>query len=297
MVKDKPPAVCRSSLAGDAPDRVKPYLKWAGGKRQLLPEIEKHFPASMAAYTYYEPFVGAGAVFFRLLPRKAVINDFNSQLMMTYRAIKEHAGVLVELLEDHQKKNSEEYYYRVRNLDRDAEIFGRLTDLEKAARLIFLNKTCYNGLYRVNSRGFFNVPWGKYRNPLICEEALLRRIGVYLNSGSVTILNGDFEDAVAEAGGDSFIYFDPPYHSPDKAGFTGYQAGGFGEGEQRRLRDVFVRMTGKGALCLLSNADTEFVRDLYRDFEIRPVRAKRAINSDPSGRGYVGEVLVKNREA
>jgi DNA adenine methylase len=281
MVKDKPP--------------LKPYLKWAGGKRQLLPEIEKNLPADMSAYTYYEPFVGAGAVLFHLLPRKAVINDLNTQLIMTYRAVKEHIDTLVELLEDHRRKNSEAYYYRIRNLDRDAKTFEALGDVEKAARLIFLNKTCYNGLFRVNSRGFFNVPYGKYRNPLVGEEAALRRISAYLNGNDVTILNRDFAAALPEAGEDSCIYFDPPYHSPDKSNFTGYQAGGFGEDEQRRLRDLFAEMAGRGAVCLLSNADTEFVRELYRDFEIVPVRAKRPINSDPSGRGSVNEILVKNR--
>jgi DNA adenine methylase len=280
MVKDKSP--------------VKPYLKWAGGKRQLLPEIERNLPANMAAYTYYEPFVGAGAVLFHLLPRKAVINDFNSQLIMSYRTVKDHIGALIELLEDHQRRNSEAYYYQIRDLDRNTETFKALGDVEKAARLIFLNKTCYNGLYRVNSRGFFNVPYGRYRKPLICEEAALRRISAYLNVNDVTILNRDFEAALPEAGPCSFIYFDPPYHSPDKSNFTGYQAGGFGEDEQRRLRDLFVKMTERGAACLLSNADTEFIRELYRDFEIAPVRAKRAINSDPSGRGCVKEILVKN---
>jgi DNA adenine methylase len=281
MVQDKSP--------------VKPCLKWAGGKRQLLPEIERNLPAGMAAYTYYEPFVGAGALLFHLLPRKAVINDFNSQLIMTYRAVKDHIGALIELLKDHQRKNSEDYYYQIRDLDRNAETFNALGDPEKAARLIFLNKTCYNGLYRVNSRGLFNVPYGKYRNPLICEEAVLRGISAYLNANDVTILSGDFEDALPEAGDGSFIYFDPPYHSPGRSGFTGYQAGGFGEDEQRRLRDVFAGMTERGAVCLLSNADTEFIRELYRDFEIRPVRAKRPINSDPSRRGWVNEILVKNR--
>ncbi|MDR3193650.1 MAG: DNA adenine methylase [Treponema sp.] len=280
MVKDKPP--------------MRPYLKWAGGKRQLLPAIEKNLPADMAARAYYEPFVGAGAVLFHLLPRKAVINDSNTQLIATYRAVKEHVDALIELLEEHRRKNSEAYYYQIRNLDRDAGAFKALGDVEKAARLIFLNKTCYNGLYRVNSRGLFNVPYGKYRNPLIGEEAVLRRISAYLNGNDVTVLNRDFEAALPEAGSPSFIYFDPPYHSPDKSSFTGYQAGGFGDDEQRRLRDVFVRMTGRGALCLLSNADTEFIRDLYRDFEIVPVRARRPINSDPSGRGGVGEILVKN---
>jgi DNA adenine methylase len=281
MVKDKP--------------LMKPYLKWAGGKRQLLPEIEKNLPADMAAYTYYEPFVGAGAVLFHLCPRKAVINDFNTQLMVSYRAVRDHVDTLVKLLEDHRRKNSEAYYYQIRDLDRNAETFKALTDVEKAARLIFLNKTCYNGLYRVNSRGLFNVPYGKHRNPVIYEEAVLRRISAYLNASDVTILNRDFEAALPGAGRHSFIYFDPPYHSPDKSNFTGYQACGFGEDEQRRLRDTFVRMTEKGAACLLSNADTEFIRDLYRDFEIAPVRAKRAINSDSSGRGFVNEILVKNR--
>ncbi|MDR1636498.1 MAG: DNA adenine methylase [Treponema sp.] len=281
MVKDKSP--------------MKPYLKWAGGKRQLLPEIEKNLPPDMAAYTYYEPFVGAGAVLFHLRPRKAVINDSNTQLIMTYRAVKDHVDTLVKLLDGHRRKNSEAYYYQIRDLDRNAETFKALGDVEKAARLIFLNKTCYNGLYRVNSRGLFNVPYGKYRNPVICEEAVLRRISAYLNAGDVTILNRDFEAALSGAGRHSFIYFDPPYHSPDKSNFTGYQAGGFGEDEQRRLRDLFARMTEEGAECILSNADTEFIRDLYRDFEVVPVRAKRAINSDASGRGFVNEILVMNR--
>jgi DNA adenine methylase len=278
---------------------IKPYLKWAGGKRQLLAEIKRHLPKDIGRYAYYEPFVGAGALFFELRPRKAVINDFNTQLILTYRVIKENAGELIELLKKHRAKNSGEYYYEIRNLDRDAAEFNRLTDAEKAARLIFLNKTCFNGLYRVNSRGFFNVPRGKHRNPAVFEETVLRRISEYLNTNDIVILNSDFEDAVLSAGKDSFIYFDPPYHSPDKTNFTGYQAGGFGEEEQKRLRDVMVKMTNRGAKCLLSNADTDYIRELYNHdfFDIISVRAKRLINSDSAGRGGAKELLIKNWKA
>jgi DNA adenine methylase len=276
------------------PSLIKPFLKWAGGKRQLLPEIRKHLPAHINSYTYYEPFVGAGAVFFDLQPGKAVINDFNAQLIKTYTVIREQIEALVKLLNDYQKKNTKEYYYQIRNLDRDKKSFEKLTDVEKAARLIFLNKTCYNGLYRVNSQGLFNVPFGKYKNPAICEETVLRQISAWLNSSDITIVNHDFEDAVSGADKRSFVYFDPPYHSPHRTGFTGYQADGFGEGEQERLGRVFAGLTVKGAKCLLSNADTPFIRDLYKDFEIVPVQAKRAINSDSAGRGLVKEVLIKN---
>jgi DNA adenine methylase len=275
---------------------LKPYLKWAGGKRQLLPEIRKHLPAAIGSYTYYEPFVGAGAVFFDLRPQRAVINDCNSQLMLTYRAVRENVESLIALLNEHSNNNTREYYYEIRGLDRDAVQFGGLTETEKAARLIFLNKTCYNGLYRVNSRGFFNVPYGKYKNPPICDADALRRISAYLNSGAITIMNADFERAVSGADKHSFVYFDPPYHSPGKTNFTGYRAEGFGEDEQKRLCRVYAALTQKGIKCLLSNSDTALIRDLYsrRSFDIIPVQAKRHINADPAGRGNAGEVLIKN---
>lgn len=272
---------------------LKPYLKWAGGKRQLLPEIRKYLPEKRGGYTYYEPFTGAGAVFFDLRPERAVINDCNTQLMMTYRVIKENVEELINLLNFHREQNGRDYYYEIRNLDRDTLQFNALSDTEKAARLIFLNKTCYNGLYRVNSRGLFNVPYGRYINPVIFEEWNLREIGGYLNAYDVSITSLDFEDALTGAGKEAFVYFDPPYHQTGKAAFTAYQAKRFGEDEQRRLRDVFVKAVGRGARCLLSNADSAFIRELYRDFEIIPVGARRAINSRAAGRGLVGEVLVK----
>jgi DNA adenine methylase len=275
---------------------IRPYLKWAGGKRQLLAEIKNYLPKEAGGYTYYEPFVGAGAVFFELQPEKAVINDSNTQLMLTYRAIKENVEELIALLKNHKEKNERGYFYITRNLDRNVEQFNKLTDVEKAARLIFLNKTCFNGLYRVNSRGFFNVPYGKYKNPAIYDEVVLRHINEYLNSNEIIMLNADFEHAVSNAGKNSFIYFDPPYHSPDKTNFTGYQADGFGEQEQERLHDVMVEMTRRGAPCLLSNADTDYIRKLYNHdcFDIIPVQAKRFINSDAAGRGNVNEALIKN---
>jgi len=278
---------------------IKPYLKWAGGKRQLLEEIKKYLPKGINNYTYYEPFIGAGALFFELQPKKAVINDFNEQLILTYKVIKENVDDLIILLKKYQKKNMEEYYYEIRNIDRNIAKFNMLSNIEKAARLIFLNKTCFNGLYRVNSQGLFNVPYGKYKNPTICQEIVLRQINNYLNSNEICVLNSDFEQAVSTAYKKAFIYFDPPYHSPDKTNFTGYQANGFDDDEQERLRNVMIKMTNRGVKCLLSNSDTEFIRELYKHdlFEIISVQAKRAINSDSAGRGAVNEVLIKNWKA
>jgi DNA adenine methylase len=275
---------------------IKPCLKWAGGKRQLLSEIKKQLPNGINKYTYYEPFVGAGALFFELQPKKAVINDVNGQLILTYTVIKENVEELIVLLQYYKSRNNEEHYYKIRNLDRDTVKFNRLTGIEKAARLIYLNKTCFNGLYRVNSQGLFNVPFGRYKNPAICEEIVLRQISNYLKTNSIGILNGDFARAVASANKKSFIYFDPPYHSPGKTNFTGYQADGFTEADQERLRNLTLEMTDRGARCLLSNADTGYIRELYHAdcFDIIPVKAKRAINADSAGRGLVDEVLIKN---
>jgi DNA adenine methylase len=273
---------------------IKPYLKWAGGKRQLLPEIRKYIPSHIN--TYYEPFLGAGAVLFDLQPQKAVINDYNTQLVLTYKVIHEHIDELVETLYTYQQNNNEDYYYQIRALDRNVAEFEKMADVAKAARLIFLNKTCYNGLYRVNSQGLFNVPYGKYKNPLICEEAVLRAIHNYFNNNMIEICNGDFADAVKTANSSSFVYFDPPYHSPNNTNFTGYQANGFGEAEQVRLRDTYMALTERGVKCLLSNSDTEFIRDIFTDdrLNIITVQAKRAINSNSAGRGDVNEVLIKN---
>jgi DNA adenine methylase len=272
---------------------VKPFLKWVGGKRQLLEDIRPNIPRFA---TYYEPFVGAGAVLFDIQPAHAVINDFNEQLIRTYTAIRENVEELIILLETHKAQNSDEYFYAIRELDRDQDAFLRLSNVEIAARFIYMNKTCYNGLYRVNSQGLFNTPYGKYKNPMICDAPVLRAVSNYFNANEVEFHSGDFAAILNTADRHSFVYFDPPYHSEDNTNFTGYQAGGFDESEQTRLRDVYVELTNRGTKCLLSNADTEFIRGLYADerFEIIPVMARRAINSDANGRGEVREVLVKN---
>jgi DNA adenine methylase len=271
---------------------VKPFLKWAGGKRQLIHELNKHIPPRFTKY--YEPFIGAGALFFELQPKVAYINDFNEQLVMTYQAIKDNVDELIHHLEIHTQNNSNEHYYTTRELDRDSAKYNSTPAVEKAARLIYMNKTCYNGLYRVNAQGLFNVPYGKYKNPLICDAPTLRAIHSYLNNNEVHISSGDFAEVVKSADKHSFVYFDPPYHSDDNTNFTGYQANGFNESEQIRLKETFDELTLRGVKCLLSNADTLFIRDLYKEYTVLTVTAKRAINSDSEGRGDVTEVLVRN---
>jgi DNA adenine methylase len=264
----------------------------------LLPEIGKHLPKQLNKLRYYEPFIGAGAVFFDIQPKRAIINDHNSQLIMTYNAILHDVDGLIEALKIHRNNNSEAYFYEIRAQDRDAMKFESLTNTEKSARLIYLNKTCYNGLYRVNAQGLFNAPYGRYQNPAICDETVLRAIHNYLSDSAneIEILNGDFEIAVQTANHQSFVYFDPPYHSPNNTNFTGYQADKFDEAEQIRLRDTFSELTQRNVKCLLSNADTDFVRALYADdrYETIPVLAKRVINSDSARRGDVCEILIKN---
>ncbi|NLL17745.1 MAG: DNA adenine methylase [Clostridia bacterium] len=269
---------------------AKPFLKWAGGKRQLLPEIMKYIPADIDVY--YEPFVGAGAVLFGLQPARAVISDTNEELINCYRVIKEQ---LPELLEDLSRHiNDEAYYYQMRDLDRHAGYYD-LTPVQRASRLIFLNKTCYNGLFRVNSQGQFNVPFGRYKAPKFRDEVVLTAVHEYLNRAEVQLLTADFAKAVERAKAGDFVYFDPPYDpvSPT-SGFTGYDLGGFNRDEQKRLKDVYDELTARGVKCLLSNSATPFILELYRNYDINIVSANRPINSVPAKRGKVREVLVKN---
>jgi DNA adenine methylase len=280
-------------------EALKPFLKWAGGKRQLLPEIRKNLPSDFEKRVYYEPFAGAGAVLFDLQPGKAIIADINKELIATYNAVKNDPDGLIKLLIMHREKNCPEYYYEIRKLDRDTAKYSNLSNTEKAARTIYLNKTGYNGLYRVNSRGYFNVPYGRYKNPSIFDEVLLRGIHEYLSSKKIELLCCDFEEALKDIREDAFIYFDPPYHQLRKTGFTAYQAGGFGEADQLRLRDLYMHLTEKNIPCLLSNADTPFIREIYKNssLELIIVKARRVINSDRDGRGNVNEVLIKNWSA
>ncbi len=270
---------------------VRPFLKWAGGKRQLIPEITANYlPAKYD--TYYEPFLGGGAILFELQPKKAVVNDSNSELINCYKVIRDSLDELMEDLKRH--KNNEDYYYNIRDWDRIKD-YNNKTTIQRASRIIFLNKTCYNGLFRVNSQGQFNVPFGRYKKPNILDEAVLKAVSHYLNNNDIKILNGDFEDAVKDAKAGDFIYFDPPYHPiSNTASFTGYDVNGFNKDEQIRLKKTVDDLEKRGCQVLLSNADADFILDLYKDYKIKKVYATRAINSNALKRGKVKEVLVMN---
>jgi DNA adenine methylase len=242
--------------------------------------------------TYYEPFLGGGAFLLELQPKKAVINDSNSELMNCYSIVKNALNELIEELK--QYKNDEDYYYEVRKWDREKDYTLR-TPIEKAARIIFLNKTCYNGLFRVNSQGQFNVPFGRYKKPNILDEAVLKAVSRYLNKADVTILNQDFAEAVETANKNDFIYFDPPYDPvSNTASFTGYDVNGFDRDQQKRLKEVVDILTDRGCHVMLSNAYTDFIVDLYKGYRHVKVSAKRAINSNASKRGNVDEIIVIN---
>lgn len=272
---------------------VAPVVKWAGGKRQLLSEIVKHIPDNFS--TYYEPFLGGGAVLFHLQPRKAIVNDINEELINMYLVIKDNVEELIESLKKH--KNDEEYYYKIRDLDRDKERYNQLNNIEKASRIIFLNKTCYNGLFRVNSQGQFNVPFGKYKKPDIVNEITLRAVSNYLNNAQITFKCTDFEEALKGIKKGAFVYFDPPYDPVSyTASFTGYDTNGFDQNEQIRLKELCDKLNRRGVKFLLSNSATDFILDLYKEYNITIVKARRVINSKGDKRGEVDEVLVKNYE-
>lgn len=271
---------------------VMPFLKWVGGKRQLMTEIEPLLPTRIS--TYYEPFVGGGAVFLHTQPKKAVINDYNSELINVYETIRDNVDALIAHLAIHE--NNSEYFYQIRALDRQ-EGFNELSKVERASRVIYLNKTCFNGLYRVNSSGEFNTPFGRYKNPNIINETVLRAVSNYLQKNDIKLLNGDYQDALKNIRKGSFVYFDPPYDPVSKSSnFTGYVQGGFDNKEQERLRDTCVKLNEKGINFLLSNSATELMKDLYshKDFQIIEVGATRHINSVGSKRGEVKEILVRN---
>lgn len=272
--------------------KPKPFTKWVGGKRQLLPVINDNLPDVFN--NYFEPFIGGGALLFDLLPASAVINDYNGDLIKSYIAIRDDLDSLVELLQMHSEKNSKEYYLDIRKMDRNGKLDEK-NDTWKASRLMYMLRVNFNGMYRVNSKGQFNVPYGKYVNPKIVDIENLTAVSDYLNGNNVTILNGDFEQAVDDAVAGDFVYFDPPYIPLDvTSSFTAYTVNGFNYEEQVRLRDLFVTLTDKGVKCMLSNSSAELTYDLYKDFNIKEVDARRAINSNGAKRGSIKELLITN---
>lgn len=269
---------------------ISPILKWVGGKRQLLSEIMPLINKNCS--TYVEPFVGGGAVFFELQPKKAIINDFNSELINVYQVVRDNVEELISALEKHNELNSEEYFYEVRGIDR-TEQFQEMTDIEKAARIIYLNKTCYNGLYRVNAAGHFNSPYGKYKNPNIVNATTLRAMSKYLNKGNIVIRQGDYKEALKGLRKGAFVYLDPPYMPiSTSSSFTGYTQNGFSYDHQVELKKECDKLRKKGIAFLQSNSDCPEIRDLYKDYEIITVQARRNINSNAKKRGEINEVLI-----
>ncbi|MBI3945833.1 MAG: DNA adenine methylase [Armatimonadetes bacterium] len=273
------------------PARARPFLKWAGGKGQLLPELTKRVPASFGAY--HEPFVGGGALFFALFGlgslSTACLSDINPSLIDAYIAVRNHVDEVIVALRQH--RHDERHYYAVRALKPEL-----LPLPERGARTIYLNKTCYNGLHRENRAGQFNVPFGRYKNPTICDEENLRACSRALQRAEVS--RRHFSSVLDVARPGDLVYFDPPYHPLSAtANFTSYDRSGFGEGDQAQLRDVYAELTRRGVKAMLSNSDTPFIRSLYSDYEISQVHAPRIVNSRASGRGKVPEVIVRNYPA
>ena len=276
--------------------KAKPFVKWAGGKRQIIDKLLKLVPENYN--TYYEPFVGGGALLFELSPKKAVINDSNKELMNVYKTIKDDKGFeeINKLLNSYEVKHNEKFFYKLRNLDKDKEKFNKLTNAEHAARTIYLNKACFNGLYRVNSKGEFNVPFNKKNTVNTYDGQNMTLAYVYFQTNDVKMLNTDFEEAVKEAKKGDFIYFDPPYDSDDEKTFNSYTEEGFGKEQQIRLANVFKDLSNRGCYVMLSNHNTKLINELYEDFNIHVITAKRNINSKGTKRGAVEEVIITNYE-
>ena len=273
---------------------VSPFLKWAGGKRQLLGVLSELMPKGKIK-SYCEPFIGGGALLFHLQPDTAYVNDINSELINVYRAVKDSVDDLIAELSGFQ--NTPEMFYEVRSWDRDRIIYSTLSDTQRAARIIYLNKTCFNGLYRVNNAGEFNSPFGYYRNPNIINEPVLRAVSHYLNHADIHLSSMDYAEVLTGLRKDTFVYLDPPYDPvSDTASFTGYSRGGFSRSEQIRLRECCDKLSRRGIRFMLSNSATDFIREQYSEYNITVVKARRAVNSIGYRRGDIDEVIVRNYE-
>lgn len=272
---------------------VAPVLKWVGGKRQLIESFEPLFPPRKNITSYCEPFLGGGAVLFYLQPKRAFVNDINEELISVYNVIRDDVENLI--IELSKYKNEAEFFYYVRDWDRDKEKYSSLTEIERAARIIYLNKTCYNGLYRVNNAGEFNTPFGSYRNPNIVNAPVLRAVSSYLNEANIQFTSVDYAEVLSNIPKNTFVYLDPPYDPVSStSNFTGYSKGGFTREDQIRLRECCDFLNENKIKFMLSNSATEFILEQYSSYNIRVIKAKRAINSVGSGRGNVDEVVVRN---
>ena len=272
---------------------VAPVVKWVGGKRQLLEYLIPMLPQKIT--TYCEPFVGGGALLFDQQPKICFINDINKELMDLYEVIRDDVELLIATLA--KFKNDAEYFYAIRSWDRDKEKFFSLSKIQRAARMIYLNKTCYNGLFRVNNAGEFNAPFGYYKNPNIINAPVLHAVHSYFQTAKVTMTCADYADVLHDIPKNTFVYLDPPYDPiSDTSNFTGYSKNGFDKDEQIRLRECCDELEHRGIKFMLSNSATNFIQEQYNNYNITIVQAKRAINSNSSRRGDVDEVIVRNYE-
>lgn len=268
---------------------AKPFLKWAGGKTRLLGEISKRVPKSFGRY--FEPFLGGGAVFFYLRPRRAILSDVNSHLIETYRCVAGSVEDVIVSLSNHAKKHSEDHYYAVR--DAWNRSLGARSTPTSSATFIYLNRACFNGLWRVNSRGEFNVPFGRSSIARIPSPIALRAASNALRAAEFQCAH--FSDALRPARCGDFVYFDPPYAPlPGRSSFVNYASGGFGEDDQHELAEVFRELDRLGCFLTLSNSDVPLIHELYRGFRIERVRCSRQISSKASTRGEVSELLISN---
>jgi DNA adenine methylase len=268
---------------------ARPFLKWAGGKARLIDQYKPFLPDAFDRY--HEPFLGGGALFFYLAPqlaaqgKKAYLSDLNPELVNVYQCVRDHVEELIELLNEHQANHSEQRYYAVRSQIQNNPV-------QQAARFIYLNKTCYNGLYRENAKGLFNVPIGRYKSPKICAPELLRPAAAALQIADISEQPFSAVLKTAQSNRD-FVYFDPPYHPLSATSkFTAYSRYQFAEAQQRELRDVIAKLAEQTVSVLASNSDCPFIRELYRDLEIKTITAARSINSKASKRGKITEVLI-----
>ncbi len=271
--------------------KAKPFLQWVGGKREMVLQYKKFFPKKFK--TYFEPFLGGGAMFFKLNPHKSIISDNNLELIKTYEGVRDQPNKVIELLNLFKRRHSKELYIKTRELDREMDIFQEFQNYEIAARMIYLNQTCFNGVYRVNQKGQFNVPIGSSLDRLICDESTIKKASTVLKEAQLHCV--DFSKSIQSAGKNDFVYLDPPYFPVSAySDFTRYTKEKFYKEDQIRLKEKFDELNKKGAFVMLSNSSVDFIKDLYHGYNIQSVYSSRSLNCKSEKRGKVNELLIMN---
>lgn len=271
---------------------ILPLLKWVGGKRQLLGDLISLMPSTYN--TYCEPFLGGGALFFALHPSKAIVNDINEELINFYEVVRDDHQALLDIISEYQAKDCEEFFYEIRALDRDVENFKKTSKVVKAARTFYLNRTCFNGLYRVNSKGFFNSPYGKPIYKFIIDTDRFVAMSTYLKEQDITLCSNTYEYVLDKLKKGDFVYLDPPYDRVSTTSFTSYSKYDFTQADQHRLKLACDKLNERGVKFMLSNAPTDFIVEEFKDYHQSFVSASRIVNSKVEGRGKVKEIIVRN---